>query len=201
MPQTLMEVTCDRCGTIFTRRLSNYNWRAKHGSKQYCSYSCKNKSHPKKTNVVARFWSKVKKTDTCWVWTAGTSSNGYGQFHYQGRGLRAHRFSYALQYGEIPEGMDVLHKCDNPPCVRPDHLFAGTNLDNTQDMLAKGRRKGGGRRGEASHFAKLKNADVVAIRERLAKGDRTKDIARDYGVAPTAISSISSGANWAHLQD
>lgn len=92
---------------------------------------------------MERFWSKVKKTETCWVWTAGTFKyrNGYGQFRVR-RGdppAYAHRFAWELVNGPIPQGLHVLHRCDNPPCVNPAHLFLGTQIDNYRDMVSKGR--------------------------------------------------------------
>lgn len=91
-----------------------------------------------------RFWEKVDKTGDCWVWTGARDSGRfqYGIFAAAGRTLvKAHRFSYELHQGAIPDGMVICHRCDNPPCVRPDHLFAGTQKDNIHDMDAKGRGK------------------------------------------------------------
>lgn len=89
---------------------------------------------------MKRFWNKVKKTDYCWLWTAYTNSDGYGQFWFRGTMGKAHRFSWILHNGEIPKGVCVLHiECDNPPCVNPDHLELGTDADNMQDCLKKGR--------------------------------------------------------------
>jgi len=86
-----------------------------------------------------RFWDKVQKTDTCWLWIGSTNQDGYGRFNIGGKLGGAHRYSFELHTGEIPEGMHVLHTCDTPACVRPDHLFLGTHSDNMQDMYRKRR--------------------------------------------------------------
>jgi len=87
-----------------------------------------------------RFWAKVDRTDDCWLWTACRTTHGYGQFRPErSRGAQAHRVAWELTNGPIPAGMLVLHRCDNPPCVNPAHLFLGTQSDNMRDMYAKGR--------------------------------------------------------------
>src|SRR3990172_4237019 len=100
---------------------------------------------------INSFWAKVNKSDGCWTWTASKRKFGYGAFVWadsEGRIIqgRAHRFSYELHHGPIPLGICVLHKCDNPACVRPSHLFLGTRADNNFDMLSKGRHVCGGTR-------------------------------------------------------
>lgn len=85
------------------------------------------------------FWAKVHKTDACWMWTGAVNGHGYGHCGRHGHTHSAHRLAWELAYGAIPEGMSVLHRCDVPLCVRPEHLFLGTQADNIHDMHAKGR--------------------------------------------------------------
>src|SRR3990167_2109214 len=89
-----------------------------------------------------KFWSKVAKTPTCWVWLS-TLARGYGQYKQQGKYQYAHRLAYQETFGSIPPGLFVLHRCDNPSCVKPDHLFLGTARDNYLDCVRKGRQWGG----------------------------------------------------------
>ena len=95
--------------------------------------------------IMERFWSKVLfSADGCWLWSRSTTHGGYGQFGVGSgpqRMMKAHRMAWLLTFGEIPNDLRVLHHCDNPPCVRPDHLFLGTLSDNSQDMVAKGRNR------------------------------------------------------------
>jgi len=92
--------------------------------------------------LQVRFWSFVNKTDGCWIWTGSTNKKGYGQMSQGKRGLRplhVHRVSWEIHNGQIPDDQCVLHRCDNPACVRPDHLFLGTEKENTRDMMSKER--------------------------------------------------------------
>jgi len=100
----------------------------------------KERKASKRRPLAERFWEKVEKTDGCWLWTSTLNTWGYGQFQIgRTKQYRAHRIAYELTYGPIPAGMHVCHHCDNPRCVRPDHLFLGTHLDNMRDRQAKGR--------------------------------------------------------------
>lgn len=99
----------------------------------------KTRRPPHWDNHEDRFWARVKKGDGCWEWTGSTGRRGYGTFMVHGERTRSHRYSWALHFGAIPDGLWVLHRCDNPPCVRPDHLWLGTVLDNNVDSRIKGR--------------------------------------------------------------
>jgi DNA-binding XRE family transcriptional regulator len=156
--------------------------------------------------VAERFWEKVVKTSSCWLWTAGTfSSGGYGAFQL-GRGegtVRAHRFAWELLRGPIPEGMEVCHNCpggDNPLCVNPDHMFLGTQTENIKDMWAKGRANLTDRSlGEDHGLAKLNPEKVREIRILLGSGRSRRSIAQQFEVDPKTISNIERGRIWTHV--
>lgn len=155
--------------------------------------------------LLERYWSKVAKGDGCWEWIGARKSGPfpYGLYRLDGRWVRAHRVSYEDAIGPIPPGLNVCHKCDNPPCVRPDHLFVGTTLDNVRDKIAKGRDftpfRGQVQRGELNRAAKLTENDVSAIRAAVAAGERQKDIAARYGMDRANVSQIVRGFSWKHV--
>lgn len=147
-----------------------------------------------------RFWAKVNTSEPggCWIWTGSRTSSGYGTFGLGEGTALAHRFSWELRHGPLPEGIFVCHHCDNPPCVNPDHMFLGTPAENSLDMLIKGRAKGGAS-GERNHSALLTEDTVCAIRDRLARGESQAAIAADYGVVKSTVGKISTGKNWRHV--
>lgn len=125
-------------------------------------------------------------------------------FHLNGRGtpaLRAHRVSWSLFRGAIPNSLNVLHRCDVRRCVNPDHLFLGTHADNTRDMISKGRGRYRASPGVTNGRAKLTEAQVVEIRARGSAGASRKKLAAEFGVASTSISGIIHGKSWKHVQD
>ena len=128
-------------------------------------------------------------------WARGRQASGYGYLWYQGVKWLAHRLSWKLAYGEIPEGMIVCHKCDNRVCINPEHLFVGTYSDNANDMVAKGRDPD--RRGEKGPRVKLSEAQAIEI---MASAEPVKLLASRYGVSRGTISQIKSGARWGHLE-
>lgn len=132
----------------------------------------------------------------CLPWLRGVpDKDGYLPTQLGSTRSRAHRFVWELVYGPVPDGLCVLHKCDNPPCVNPDHLFLGTNLDNIRDRHAKGRTAFGTHVG----MAKLTEPQVVAIRIRLNAGEAVAELAREYGVTKGTIWNIKAYRLWRHL--
>lgn len=155
--------------------------------------------------VESRFWPKVRigGPDQCWPWQASRQPKGYGQIRAdseRGATLRAHRVSWELTNGAIPEGLCVLHRCDNPSCCNPNHLFLGTPADNTADMLAKGRAGCRPQPGEANPSAKL-NIEKVNLILRLQRcgGFTHRTIARMFGVSGSAVDAIISGRTWVNV--
>lgn len=139
-----------------------------------------------------RFWLKVKKTETCWLWVACICRR-YGLFFVgNGKFSTAHRFSWELTHGQVPDGLWVLHRCDVPTCVRPDHLFLGTNYDNTQDKVRKGRHQ----RGERTYNHKITETQARSIRESR---DPQRVIARQFGIDQALVWRIKHRKSWAHI--
>ncbi|CAH0532164.1 HNH endonuclease [Ralstonia phage UAM5] len=148
------------------------------------------------TEIVKRFYAKVRITPGCWIWTASTRRFGYGQFQFHGRPQAAHRISYIINIGEIPSGMLVLHKCDVPGCVNPDHLFLGTDSDNMVDMSLKGRGRTKDQKGDSNGNARLDRAKVEAI---FFDGRPSAEIADEYGISQFHVRRIKCGQAWTHL--
>jgi len=167
-------------------------------------------------DLVARFESKVVKIPgiECWVWNGTLQPKGYGYFHSKIRGYGgAHRFSHLIHKGEVPPGQLVCHSCDQPWCVNPAHLFAGTPLDNMLDKVKKGRQAKGDAlskkmrassrenlvRGEKSAKAKLTSGQVLEIRRLCSEKTDQRDVAKMYGISQSAVSLIVCRKNWAHI--
>jgi hypothetical protein len=150
----------------------------------------------KRPTQEERFWKYVQKgkPNECWLWIGCVfkKRRGYGQF-FSGKHSRAHRFSYELHYGKIPDGLMVLHHCDNPPCVNPRHLFCGTAKENTEDMIKKGRMS----KGEKHPISKLTEKQVVEIRKIGLSGKLTQgEIGKKFGVSNITISDIMRNKKW-----
>jgi hypothetical protein len=154
-----------------------------------------------KAEVAAHFWSKVDRSggpEACWPWTASGTRRGYGLLRPKGPYPRqAHRRAWYLTVGPIPPGLLVCHRCDNPPCCNPAHLFLGTTLDNVRDMDAKGRRQRNF--GEKNPASKLTAERVRAIRACLAQGHSARDTAVRFGISRRHVDQIKTGVRWAAL--
>lgn len=148
------------------------------------------------TKFERRFWIKVKKMDDCWIWVAATNRpNGYGQIWINGRNEYAHRVSWVINFGPIKNSMFVLHRCDVPRCVNPEHLFLGHNKDNSYDMVKKGRSLAGAK----NKSAKLTEANVKEIRDLYKLGHNQSYLAKAFRVNRDAISKIIRYKRWTHV--
>jgi len=148
---------------------------------------------------ITRFWKGIKsprEPHECWEWIKTKNKRGYGLLSVNRKYVMAHRFSWELFNHEIPEGLYILHRCDNPSCVNPSHLFLGTKLDNSLDALHKGRIP----RGEDKWCSKLSENEVIEIIKRHNNNESRKDIAKDYDVCPWTIRDIVTGRTWKHIQ-
>jgi predicted XRE-type DNA-binding protein len=143
-----------------------------------------------------RFWSKVTLApkECCWEWTGCKLNNGYGQFRLNNRRLPAHRVSYTLTKGEIPEGLMVRHTCDNRLCCNPDHLILGTHADNMADMTERKRQA----KGEDNGKSKLTDKQVMEIYNSPLK---QVEIAKLYNITQTAVSKIKCKKIWKHIHN
>lgn len=151
-------------------------------------------------SLAGRLWRRVTFDDGCWEWTGHRTPKGYGDMglgpQSAGVGL-VHRLSHELMKGPIPDDLCVLHSCDNPPCVRPEHLFLGTKADNNRDMDVKGRRRTKPCRGETNHNAVVSDADAATIREMYARRGLTqKQIGERFGITQSAVSLIVLGRRY-----
>ena len=146
-----------------------------------------------------RFWSKVNKKgpEQCWEWTAGKFKQGYGQFSLKGKTSYSHRLSAAMSGLDI-EGLVVRHKCDNPSCVNPNHLEAGSYQDNMNDRSLRGRCNS--QVGEAHHNSILNDDLVTEIRERVSKGETQTKIASELGVSTYTVNKVVLRKTWKHLK-
>lgn len=163
----------------------------------FCSRSCVYQQQHAQS--LLRFWSRVTRTATCWLWHGPHDHHGYGRVRVTLQGqilLRAHRLAWVLAVGPIPHELHVCHTCDNPSCVNPAHLFLGTQADNTRDMALKGR----GTRGTRSRFAKLTEAQVYAIRA-LESTMSQRRIADLFHVSSGTVGYIHRRATWKYLPE
>lgn len=160
---------------------------------------------------INRFWNKVDKQDGCWNWKASKDRDGYGHAHYYlqpgniKKQIRAHRFAMMISGYTIPAGYVVCHKCDNPSCVNPDHLFIGTPNDNNQDKVRKGRQtslpgsKNSMAKLDEETARKIKQETIVGNRVGYNNGSNVKEVAAKYGVHTETVRLIARGITWRHI--
>jgi len=179
--------------------------------KYYCKYQKDNRekvyrfkwhdsTEAQKIEHLKKIFDKavIRKQDGCWGWKNKLHKTGYGVLQYNGRQTGAHRVSWIIHNGKIPEGLVVCHKCDNKKCTRADHLFLGTYKDNSRDMAKKGR--GGKLKGDRCPWSKLDVAKVKKIKQLLKLGVTAIRIAKDFNVHPGTIYDIKHGKNWKHVK-
>jgi hypothetical protein len=147
--------------------------------------------------IEAKMQANIKPVGDCWEWQGQVMANGYGVVFYDGRKRLAHRVMYELTHGPVDNGLFCCHRCDNPRCVNPKHIFLGTHKENMADMDSKGRRRAA--KGERQHKAKLTDGEVLEIRRLYAAGVTITEIARRFPVTPASIGAIVHGRTWRHL--
>jgi hypothetical protein len=180
---------CNVCGSAF---------HPKYGrelSARHCSNECRYKPYSDRRYILrARISASVRIENGCWIWTGSKNSLGYGFIRVGTHSVRAHRASYEAFREPIPDGLLVCHRCDSPSCVNPEHLFLGTNKDNSADMAFKGRAGGGGHlRGEKHPRSKL---TLDQAREIKASTAPIKEVAAMYGVSKSLVRGIKVGTHW-----
>lgn len=193
--------SCERCASAFTM------WRHEHANgRRYCSRACHYARTP--DSELARFWTYVERGANCWMWTGTIAHAGHGKFWCRGKSVHAHRFAYVSLIGAVEADKCVLHRCDNPRCVRPDHLFVGDRGVNNRDRHAKGRDARSEthgsrtqpqrvRRGANHGMAKLTAPMVQAIRRDYTPFRTTRNqLAIRYGVSRSLINQILAGSIW-----
>lgn len=152
--------------------------------------------------IEKRFMAKViiSLESGCWEWNATKTLNGYGRIGINRKTMLAHRLSYLMYKGDIPNDLHICHSCDNRKCVNPDHLWAGTRQENMDDCVRKGRARGPNYKGSMVGTSKLSEEQVREIKVSLSDGASCASLGRKYSVTPQAISRIKFGHNWSHLR-
>lgn len=170
---------CAYCDKVFSK---------KHREQIFCSATCRNRARYKEP--IERFWSYVQTQgdNNCWLWIGSRDTpQGYGRFRLNNRKVRAHRFAYQITIGEIPKGMDVLHRCDIKFCVNPNHLYLGTDNDNARDSAVRNRLR-----------TKVSRDQVDQIRKLATSGVSHRKIASLFSISPSAVDDIVSYHSWKH---
>jgi hypothetical protein len=222
MPRNLIPRPCEWCGTLF---VPHPNAVYKKNCGRFCSRPCGFAA--KRQQTKDHFWDRVDKSGDCWIWTGSVRGKGYGSLTIDNRGVVAHRVAWELTHGPIPDGIQVCHNCpggDNPLCVRPDHLFLGTNAENAADRKRKGGYASGDQHwshrnahllprgedwalthsdcapvGESHPGAKNTEERVRAIRQLVAAGIPQAAISKMFGLSPSNVCAIVNRRIWKHV--
>lgn len=173
----LTKHTCAICGIKFENHFK---------VQRCCSYTCRSKYIEK--TWKDRFWKFVHKTETCWIWKGARSQNGkgYGILVRNRKFCPAHRVSYEIHFGKITDGHEICHKCDNPACVKPSHLFEGTHSENMKDCASKGR----------IFLSKISKSQAQNAAQLMRSGEPPKNIANKLNISPAHARKIRSGKCW-----
>ncbi len=183
---------CKRCGRGFHAKPAEIC-----RGRKFCSVEC---YYPNLSISLADLFfdlARNKRPNGCILWEGKISTYGYGTLCHKAKPFLAHRVSYELCVGTIPDELYVLHKCDVRLCVNPTHLFVGTHQDNVADCIAKGRNI----RGEKQWKSKITEDDVRAIRRRLREGATQSSTSRELGISLAIVSNIAQGKHWKHVED
>lgn len=190
----LFQFTCKYCHMAFEARLTSQG-----NPPRFCCMTCRNRSRTKP--LAERFWPSVDTSggpEACWPWKGCRKPAGYGLVRDSGRTIVAHHAAFFLTHGRWPDSL-VCHRCDNPPCCNPAHLFEGTQAQNMEDMKAKGRGRGHTAYGEENPAAKFREDDIRKMRQLAAAGHTYAAIGRQFGVDSYTVSRIVRRLRWAHV--
>lgn len=191
-----IEKNCQYCGAKITK---NPKWSIKQYEEQkYCGWLCFSKSQTYDLNKTKEEFLKkiIIKENGCHEWQGGKCQKGYGMFRYNGKTIRAHRFAWFVKTGDlIPDKIMACHKCDNPSCVNPEHIFLGSGKDNYEDMKNKGRDRK--LKGQDCSRSLLNNEMVLKIYKD--KNLTQLELSKIYKVSPSTISAIKNGQNWSSI--
>jgi hypothetical protein len=185
-----MNKICKACGASFTK--DPHSTYARWEAQRFCSIECGSKSIRLGTQLERLAeWSIPEPNSGCWLWLGHVDRNGYGLIVVDWKRVYAHRLSFSLHKGPIPDGAGVLHHCDMPPCINPEHLYAGTPADNARDRVIRKRTCAGSK----NAMSKLNERSVIKIRN----GGRTdEEFADEYGVSENTIKRAREGFTWRH---